>query len=92
MKKKILRFLKEHKLYVEFSKEFRKQTSTRIKWAALAKEDKFCDYVNVTSLDDFIKNIKYGGMILDYAFDWSMTKSGHEYWQCASDMWKKKFN
>lgn len=86
IRKKFYRFLKENGVYRAFINEFNTpgQRNLRCYWLK--------DYqptLQLFSLNEYCNNIREKKEIVNYAFSWSDTKQGHDFWSYISEDWKK---
>lgn len=87
--KQLYRFLKENKIFVEFLKEFRKQSCIRNEWIQQNSHN-FNGAPDYYSLDDFCTKAIKKSIIINYSFDWAETKEGFEFWESLSYDWERE--
>ena len=87
--KQLYRFLKENKIFVEFLKEFRKQSCKRHEWVQQNSHN-FNGTPDYYSLDDFCARAIEKSIIINYSFDWAKTKEGYDFWESLSYDWERE--
>jgi hypothetical protein len=87
LKRHLFRFLKDRGLFRPFCAAFSKpsQANIRVTWCHDVSAFK---KVPNASLDDFCEKINDGVLLINYAFDWSKTRQGHEFWENISCNWR----
>lgn len=85
--KKFIRFLKENGVFAAFTREFYNidQIEKRNKWTE--EFTQIFDKKPSVSLIDYCEKIKYEEDFIQYAFLWSKTKQGDEFWRKLSFEW-----
>jgi len=85
--KKFLRFLKENNVYHSFFDNFRKQSEWRSKWLNNTLKNYNLKYYK--TFDAYLSLINTNDLFR-FAFDWSITDSGHMFWRVLNDKWMMK--
>jgi len=82
------RFLKEENIYNSFKTNFYKQVNKRITWSG-NYTSYFLKCVDNPSFSDFCLSLKDARELLNFSFEWSNTKEGHEFWLEKSKKWRE---
>ena len=90
--KKFTRFLKERNTYTSFINEFKEGKDIRLYWAnneVNGKTGIFKELPNGTFIS-YCRELAKPFEVLNFAFKWSETEKGYDFWNNLSSDWKEE--
>ena len=87
--RRLLRFLKEKYIYAQFRRNFFNQSDVRTEWVRCNFFAAYSEYKCNDSLSKYANSILSTKDLINYAFRWSDTKEGYDFWEKINAEWRR---
>lgn len=91
IKSKFYRFLKEHKCFAQYIREFSNGIKQRERWVKRF-ESHFTNLDCFENIDNFVESIENKAEIIQFSFAWVNTQKGDKYWNALNTLWRREID